>query len=141
MSYNAIGSHNTLLQVGDGANPEVFTTVSEVGDWDPPAFMRSSFSTTAQDDTSGTYIPSNLMDTDEFDVKINYRPTDPTHNASTGLIAAVRNKTRKNYRCLYPDLSGTLFNAYVTAFKPSAPNNGVLSSTVTFRPTGDLTPF
>lgn len=140
MSYNAIASHNTLFQVGNGASPEVFTTISEVGDWDPPGYMRATFKTTAQDDTTDTFIPGGLMTTNEFTVTISYRPSDPTHDKNTGLIAAVRAGTRKNYRALFPDASYVTFNAYVTEFNVKALNDGVLTAAVKFRPTGDITP-
>ena len=104
---------------------------------------RDTFDSTAQDDPQQTFVVSNLILNAEFTVKINYRPTDPTHNATTGLIAAVRTRpaVRKNYRCLYPDASGHVFNCYVTGFQPHAPNNGLLSADVTFQPTGTVTPF
>lgn len=141
MSYNALASHNTLLQVGNGASPEVFTTISEIGDWDPPGFMRNTFKTTAQNDTTDTFISGGLMTTNEFTVQISYRPSDPTHDKNTGLIYAVRSGVRKNYRCLYPDASGLTFNAYIVDFQPKALNDGVLTAQVKFRPTGDITPF
>jgi hypothetical protein len=143
MSLNAQASHGTLLQVGDGGSPEVFTTIAGVGDWDPPGYMSDALDTTAQDDTGQTFIVSNLIKNAEFTVKLFWETTNPTHNATTGLIAAARTRpgVRKNYRSLYPDGSGQLFNSLVTGFQPHAPNNGILSADVKFQPTGPITPF
>lgn len=143
MSLNALASHNTLLQVGDGATPEVFTTVAGVADWDPPGYMSDTFDSTAQDDAGQTFVVSNLIKNPEFSVKVFYEPTNPTHNATTGLIAAARTRpaVRKNYRCLYPDGSGHLFNCLVVGWQPHAPVNGLLTADVKFQPTGTITPF
>lgn len=143
MSLNSLASHGTLFQVGDGATPEVFTTIAGVGDWDPPGWMSAPFDTTAQDDAGQTFIVSNLIKNAEFTIKINYETTNPQHNSVTGLIASARTRpsVRKNYRCLYPDGSGHSFNCLVTGFQPHAPNDGILTADVKFQPTGTVTPF
>ncbi len=48
MATQAIASHGTLLKIGDGATPEVFTTVAEVGDITLPNFGNEKEDVTVQ---------------------------------------------------------------------------------------------
>ena len=82
-----------------------------------------------------------LLSGEEVSLDINYNPTHATHDASTGLIADMVNRTVRNFQLVLPDANSTTwsFSALVTAFEPSEPIDDKLSASVTLKVTGQPT--
>lgn len=135
-------SFGTLVQMGDGGSPEVFTTVGQVLDIDGPEFSTDTEETTNQS-SAGAFeeFIATIKRSGELTFDVNFDPDDATHNQTTGLVAAYQNRTLKNWRVLMPtnparrwDLKGI-----VTGMGMTAPVAGVLRSSVTIKISGQPT--
>ncbi|MGE5553295.1 MAG: phage tail tube protein [Betaproteobacteria bacterium] len=137
---NAISAFGTLLKIGDGATPtENFTTIAEVTNISGPGFALETAEATSHSSPGGwrEYIAT-LLDAGEVTFDINFLPTDPTHGYSTGLLRDMVNRTKRNFKLVFPDASNTTwtFAAFVTGFEPSEPIDDKLSASVTLKITG-----
>lgn len=139
---DAIAAYGTLLKKGDGGDPETFTTIAEVGNLSPPQLGLDAVEATSHDSTNGwrEFIGA-LLEAGEVTFDLNFIPTHATHDASTGLIADMVNRTKRNFQLVFPDVSNTIwaFTALVTNFNPSAPVDNKLSASVTLKVTGQPT--
>jgi hypothetical protein len=142
MSSNAIGAFGTLLKIGDGGGPETFTTIAEVLDISGPEFELRTEEVTHHQSPGGwaEYIGT-IKDGNEVTFDINYQPTHATHNESTGLLADLINRVKRNFQLVLPDAGTTTisFTALVTNFPISEPVAGVLRTSVTMKITGQPT--
>ena len=139
---NALNAFGTLLKAGDGGTPEVFTTIAEVTKISGPKLGLETIEVTNHSSTDGwKEFIGGLLEAGEVTFDINYIPTHATHNASTGLIAAIKNRTKGNYQLVFPDVGATTwpFTALVTGFEPDEPVDDALSASVTLKITGKPT--
>lgn len=140
MPSAAISSFGTLLKIGDGGGTEVFTTIAEVVDIKPPALTLETEDVTNQSSTAGWRERlGSILDAGDVTFTIQYVPTAATHNASTGLIRDMKNRTRRNFKVVFPDSTEWAFAALVTKFAPNAPVKGKLSADVTLSSSGQPT--
>lgn len=131
---DALSAIGTLLKIGDGAGPEVFTTIGEVGNISGPGLSTGVIDVTNHSSPDYTQeILAGLKSAGEVTFSINYIPTHATHNATTGLIRDWKNRTKRNFQLVWPDAGGTTwsFAAYVTGFQPTAPVEDKLAADVT----------
>jgi hypothetical protein len=136
---NAISSFGTLLKKGDGGSPETFATVAEVGDIDGPDTAVDMEDVTNHGSSGGwkEKIPT-IIDGGSISFPLNLINTDVTHNATTGLQADLKNRTKRNWRLVYPDGSYHYFAGYVNKFKVGAKVKGALKGTVGIEITGPV---
>lgn len=132
----------TLLQVGDGAGPEVFTTLAEVKDIDGPDISLDTEDITPHDAVGGweEFVPT-ILRSGEVTFDLNFVPSSAQHGDGVGgLIAALKARTLKNYKLVLPTDPAYewTFAAYVTGFSNSMPVAGVLGASVTLKVTGVL---
>lgn len=76
-------------------------------------------------------------------VDIIYDPDEDTHtNATAGLMHDLVNRTKSVWNLVLPTTPVRYFSfeAYVAGFTPTAPVAGVLTASVTLKPTGAITP-
>ena len=134
----AISSFGTLLKIGDGATPvENFTTILQVQDITPPSPKMETDDATAHDSTSGwTEVKPTLLDGGEVKFGILWVTSNATHNATTGLLADLKNRTLRNFQLVFPSTATWAFAGYVTSFAPKAPVKGLLKADVTITVTG-----
>ena len=91
MATSANAAYKTLIQYGDGATPELFTTVAEVREIDPPEQTAPEIDATSHDSSAAEYILSSCEDSGEFTIAANFLG-DATATAVRGdLGAAARN--------------------------------------------------
>jgi len=142
MTTAAISSFGTLLKKGDGGTPETFTTIAEVLDVSGPELGLDTEEATNQGSTGGweEHIGS-ILRSGLVTFSVQYVPTGATHNATTGLIADMVNRTRRNFQLVFPNGVSTTwsFAALVTKFAPKAPVKGKLTADVTLKLTGQPT--
>lgn len=125
--------------MGDGAAPENFTTVAEVKDITGPAQSTDVQDVTNQSSPGGyEEIAPTIRRSGEVDFDVNFIPGDATHNATTGMIAALNNKTKKNWYLQLNNIGANYwsFAAYCIGFQTKAPVAGVLAGTVKLKITG-----
>lgn len=132
----------TLLQMGDGASPEVFTTLAEVKDISGPDISLDTEDITPHDAVGGweEFIPT-ILRSGEVTFDLNFVPSSTQHGDSAGgLINILKNRTKTNFKLVLPTTPtySWAFAAYVTGFSNSMPVGGVLGASVTLKVTGVL---
>ncbi len=137
----ALPSHGTLVKIGDGATPEVFTTIAELGDIDLPEWGNEKEEVTVQT-TPGrrrAYRATLLKDA-TVGFKINWLPGDATHDSATGLMALAESGETNNFQIVLADDDETTFQfaAFVETFHPTAPVQGILTADVVLSIDGDI---
>lgn len=129
-------SNGTLLKVGDGASPEVFTTIPEVMKLQGPS-VRFDLLDVSSHDTPNLFkewIPG-FADGENIGFEMNWRPSNTVHIViRTSSYAA----TLKNYKVVYPDTpSNTVAAAgYVERFSPNADVGKQMTATGQVKITG-----
>jgi len=138
----AIGSHGTLLKIGNGAQTEVFTTIGMVGDISGPSFELGTEEATSHDSAWREYVPT-LLSAGEVTFDIFFDPANVTHfsTARGSLYYAQRNKVKNNFKLVLPDPGAMeiAFGAYVTGLELKADVEGVLTMSVTLQISGAVT--
>lgn len=138
-----ISAFGTLLKSGDGASPtESFTTIAEVTNIGGPNLSLDAIETTSHSSIGGwKEFIGGLLDGGEVSLEINYDPVGATHDASTGLIYDMINRTVRNFELVFPDTGNTTwsFSALVKAFEPSEPVDDKLTASVTLKVSGQPT--
>lgn len=143
MTSNALSSFGTLLKIGDGATPiEGFTTIAEVRDIGGPKLEQGTEEVTHHGSPGGwREFIGTLLSAGEVTFDLNFIPTEATHNPSTGLIADLKNRVKRNFKIVLPNPGATTwaFTALVTGFESEEPVEGSLSASVTLMVTGQPT--
>lgn len=140
MSNAAIFSHGVLLKRETTPGSGVFNTIAELVDVQPPELSRNEFETTSHNDPQDSWILG-LLRKGELPIKINWVPTDPTHDDSTGLLASFLNASLETYQIIWTGVGSGFWECpcYVKKFKPTVPEEGVLGADVVLRPSGSMT--
>lgn len=137
-----ISSFGTLLKRGDGAAPEVFTTVAEVLDIKGPKLSADEEDTTNHSSTDGyEEFVMTIKSGGELSFEVNFLPDNASHNAASGLLLDFNNTTKRNWKLVFPNQAATTwsFAAYVKEFEPAAPVKGKLTASITLRVSGKPT--
>lgn len=137
-----ISAFGTLLKIGDGGSPESFSTITEVTNIGGPSLSMDTIEVTHHGSTGGwREFVGGLLDGGDVTFEINYDPADSTHDASTGLINDMENRTVRNFQLVFPDTGVTTwsFAALVTGFEPSEPIDDKLAASVTLKISGQPT--
>ena len=132
-------AQGTQLQVGDGAGPEVFTTVAEVLDITGPGIEREEIDTTSHDVSDGfrTFI-AGLADGGEVSFDIQYTPGHATHaETARGIVSLALSGTVANWRVVLPVTPSKRWNftGFVSGFEPGYPVGDKMSGSVTIKVT------
>lgn len=139
MSSNAISAFGTLIQRGNGAGPEVFTTIAEI---ESIAFNIKVGSVDISNMSSPNgwkeFLPT-MKEGGSFTLNIAYIPGDGTQNVATGLLGDLKNRVKRNFKLQFPDAGPTVwpFTAYVTDFNFTGKHDDALRATVTLMVTGE----
>jgi Lambda phage tail tube protein, TTP len=140
MATQAIPGYGTLLKIGDGGSPETFATVVEVTEIAPPEITLNTEDATSHDSNGWTEVIGTLLDGGEISGKINWRPTNATQDETTGLLYAIMNRVKKNWKVVLPGTVKTFtFAALLTKFKGVAPVDGKLEAEFTLKISGPVT--
>lgn len=140
---NAISSFGTKIQQGDGGDPtEAFTDIGEIRDINGPGMKLDTIEVTHHLSPNATreWRPT-LKDLGEVSFEIAFDPANGTHDATTGLWKDHADRTKRNFRLVFPDAAATTFEfaAYVTGIDFKAPVEGIITADITLRPTGVIT--
>jgi hypothetical protein len=138
MSSNALEAQGMLIKIGNGASPEVFSTISEIKTFSGPTGSAAvidvtDLSSTAKEKRMG------LADEGQLSFTINYIP-DNTQHALLRTQRASREET--NFKMVFTDDSPSTtwsFSAFVTGFAVSGAVDNVVEATVTLEITGSIT--
>lgn len=135
----ALDAFGTLLKLGDGGTPEVFTTIAEVTDIGGPTLALDPLDVTSHTSPAAfREFIGGLLDGGEVTFTINYVPTDSTHDNTTGILSQLTGRLTRNWELIFPDVPNTKwsFTAFLTAFETSEPVDDRLMAEITLKLTG-----
>lgn len=124
-----ISSHGTVISRNG-------VEIGELKDITPPPLSRKPIETSTQNSDDDSYVVG-IRRKGELQFVINFLPfTDPTHDASTGLLDAWADGSKDSYQIDFPDGAMWLFSGFVSNIAPKAPVDGVQEANVSIRPSG-----
>ena len=128
--------------MGDGAVPENFTTVAEVLDLHPGAYVADVAEVTGQLSSGGfkEKIPT-LLDAGACTFDLNYVIQNSTQSYSAGLFGDFSARKIRDYKVVFPDANSTTwsFRGFIKEWKPVAALKDALKVAVTIEFTGQPT--
>jgi Lambda phage tail tube protein, TTP len=131
----AIAVEGLLIQLGNGASPEVYATIANATDLTLPLTAETADVTNVTNTWRARI--ATLKDMGKISFKIFWVMTEPTHmNAITSGVSGIRylfyNSILGNWRTVYPDgnQSADIFPAYVTGFSITGKVAGVFEATI-----------
>lgn len=145
MTDDAHAALGTILAVGDGATPEVFTKIARVKDIDGPSMSRDTIDVTHQLSSGGVKeFLASLADGGEVSFTVGYNPTSASHDQTTGLLAFMGETVTRNWQLVFPVTGvigfwGLAFAGVVTKFATKAPVAGELTADITIKVAGNVT--
>lgn len=130
----AIASEGILIQRGNGASPEVFTTIGEITDFDGPGGSASVIDATHLGSLAKEKLIG-LPDEGQFSFNVNFIGGDP---GQVGLRNDRQNRTLRNTKVIFPDSSTTTatFAAFVLSFSTSGAVDDKVSGAISLEITG-----
>ena len=133
-------AHGAILKMGDGADPEVFSAIPGVGDFDFNDSVELVDVTSHSSGGRKEYI-ADILDTDEISFPITYDDSHATHNRATGLRSKVGQKVNFQLE-LAGESKGLQFEAVVRQASMSNPVSGSAKQmNVVIKPTGTVTEY
>ena len=130
-------SQGSVVKVGDGASPEVFTAISQITAIDGPTTEVplvdvSNLSSTSREFNVG------LKDTGTFTIPVQY---DPDNTQQARCQTLLDTAAIGNFQVLLTDSPATqwAFAAYVISFTKSAAIDGVWEGEITLKVSGTIT--
>lgn len=134
-------SFGTLLQRGDGASPETYTTVAQAMDIEGPDTDTDFEDTTTHDAAAAgnfkEWSPL-LQDGGEIKTEVLW---DPNNVAHQGIASDQSTRREGNWRVVFPTSPAKTasFKAYVKNFKFKSPVKGMLKRDLSLKITGPVT--
>ena len=138
---DGMAAFGSLLQMGDGATPEIWTTIAEVTNISGPTLTQEVVDVTSHS-SSGAFREKvgGLLDGGEVTFDLNFIPTGATHKEAVGgLLYNYTQRSVNNYKLLFVDTTYWIFPALVTSIPPDAPIDGKLGMSVTLTVSGEPT--
>lgn len=127
--------YGTKLKMGDGEEPQVFTEIGEVGDFEDGDTIELIEVTNHQSPGKRKEYIASLKDGAEISFPVNYIPTHATHNRATGLRGKIGEVV--DFQIVAPGEEETYeFSALVMGVTRSFPVQGVMQMTITLKKTG-----
>ena len=138
MSSNALEAQGMLIKIGNGASPQVFSTISEIKTFSGPTGSAAvidvtDLSSTAKEKRMG------LADEGQLSFTINYIPDNTQH---TLLRTRRASRVETDFKMVFTDDSPSTtwsFSAFVTGFAVSGAVDNVVEANVTLEITGSIT--
>jgi hypothetical protein len=127
----------TSFARGDGASPEVFTTIGDVISISGPSITKDEIEVTALDSTAKEFIGA-LDDPGDVTLELNWNPQDTEH---VNLRTDAEGNTKRNYRIVWNDISSTqaTVNAEVMEFSINTEANDAVKASVRLKLNGAIT--
>jgi hypothetical protein len=120
-----------LIQRGDGASPEAFTSIGEVQTLSGPSFKVDTVESTHLSDVWKQRVAT-LIDGGEVKFTVNWIPANTTQRfVVSGLGFDLISRTKRNFKVQFADGTAWRFAAFVTGFDPRMPKDGIQSADFT----------
>lgn len=140
MSTSARIGYQTLFKTGNGASPEVFSTLAEVTGITPPAMARDTVDAT-HEESPGAWreFIAGLKDGGEVSLDMNFVPGGSAAASMAAELDLDGPLALKNRQIMFPDGSYFSFAAILTAWEPDAPIDDKMAASATFKVSGKPT--
>lgn len=140
MATSARIGYGTLFKSGNGAVPEVFTTLAEVTKITPPKMKRDTVDVT-HELSPGAWreFIAGLKDGGDVSLDLNFIPGGTAAAALTAELDIDGPSAVINREIVFPDGSMFTFAGILTAFDPDAPLDKAMTASATFKVTGKPT--
>src|SRR6476646_2228208 len=83
----ALSGHGAIIARAPIATPSTFTPIAEIKDIQLPGLDHNEFDATTHNRNIDAYVMG-VLRRELFTIKLNFLPSDPTHDHPTGLIKA-----------------------------------------------------
>ena len=130
-----------ILQRGDGASPEAFATIANVTQISAGGVTVNMIDATHLDSPNfySEFIPG-LKTADEWTATIQWDPSDPTQNGTTGLRKQLEDRVSRTFR-MNTTAIGLTESLYAECYVSQLGNieitpEGIMTQQLTLRPTG-----
>lgn len=139
MSESTLDGGLCVIQRHNGA---AFETIGEIIDNSGPGITRAAQDRTTKDDVVvgwKSFKPSKLKDGGECSMNIAYTPANSTHQ---NLLSDFSDELTHQYKVIFNDgaqVHEWPFNAFLTAFNPTAPLEEKLTAAITLKVSGAVT--
>ena len=127
------------LAYGNGANPEVFTTIANVSSLNPLSITRESVDVTTLDSPAAyREFCGTLADAGDISFDLVFDPAEVSHAEATGLLSQIDDQENRNYRLTFNNVGGDVwtFSGFVTAMSVTGEVGGVYTASVTIKISG-----
>lgn len=103
-----LSGHGAHIYRAPIATPATFTEISEVGDIVLPGFTSNEFDATSHNRNIDAYVLG-VLRRELFTIKLNFLPSDPTHDHLTGLLKArfTNPVPMDGWKMVFPDGANT----------------------------------
>lgn len=139
---HAVSGHGTLVAFEMGATPTpgLFTQIAEINsDVTFPPLSRNKTEVTPQEDNISSYV-FDVLTAGEAKFDLNFIFSNPTHNASTGILAAISTIMPRGMRIRGPfGTAGSnewIMSGQVSGVGRVSKNKGQDMASITFQPSG-----
>lgn len=138
MAVTPVAAYTTTIAKGDGASPEVFTTIPSVSTLTVNTLDAPPLDITSYGDIWPVKIAPGQKSSGQINVTVHFDNGDTTH-------AAIRNQwtaqTASNYKITFPGGTTTSYtmSCYVQNWNVTVERNGVMMAAFTLQPTGTVT--
>lgn len=140
MTTEADIGYGTLFSTGDGASPEVFTTLAEVTKITPPNMSRDAVEAThMQSPNAWREFIAGLKNGGDVSLELNFVPDGAASAALMAELALSGSAASKNRKITFTDATVFEFAGILTAFEPDAPIDDRMVAAVTFKVNGEPT--
>lgn len=128
------------ISIGDGAVPEVFTAVANVGDISGVGFSSDTIDVTTRENSAIEEFVGGMARQNEITISIVWDPQDTTHDENNGLMGLAISRAVTNFMLDFApggvSIFTMVFAAVVTNFDGGFPLNDRLGAEVTLKPSG-----
>lgn len=135
MSTSAVLGSGVLVQRGNGASPEVFTTIPEVTTIPPVGETSEQVEVTHLNSTAKEYI-AGLPDGSTLALAMNFVEDNVTQEA---LLTDYANKTQRHFRIVFVGGTNFRFTGVVLGWEVAGGPNTAIIMTVTIKISGSVT--
>ena len=120
---------NTFLKLGNGASPETYTTVANVGDITGPGIAATVVDVTSHSNPDPWRRKiTTLLDAGQVQFKLYFIPDDQGHKS---LLTVFTTRALRDWQLEFPDPTPTIwpFQAFLTKFSTTEMVAGVIEAT------------
>lgn len=140
MTTQARIGYGTLFKTGNGASPEVFTTLAEVVNITPPSMARDTVDAShMQSPNAWREFIAGMKDGGEISLELNLVPGGVALISVMEEFALSGSSALKNRQIVFPDGSTLACAAILTNAEPDAPLDDKMPLSVTLKVSGEPT--